>query len=285
MTKFLPLFCIFAAVSGPAVSAPAMWEVRDDDSRIVLFGSFHMLPEGVEWRTPLFDDMLAEADRVVFETDIRPEAAAQIGALGLAKGIYTDGTLLSSVIDDDLEESVRALAEAYGIPIGSLLAMKPWLAANTISVAALTMTGYTAQGVETSLQSELTDDRLGELETGEEQVEVLAGLSEADQIDLLATSIDELPKLAKMMEKLVDSWLAGTTEQMAERFVEEMGGDQNALIERVLYTRNENWVSPLSAMLAGNQDALVIVGAAHLIGERSVLELLEAEGFEIERVQ
>jgi len=38
-------------------------------------------------------------------------------------------------------------------------------------------------------------------------------------------------------------------------------------------------------MLASNEENLVIVGAAHLIGGDSVLDLLQAAGYSIERIQ
>ena len=53
--------------------------------------------------------------------------------------------------------------------------------------------------------------------------------------------------------------------------------------EDMLYARNASWIEPLLALHAkGN--AFVAVGAAHLIGKRSVLELLAAKGFKITRL-
>ena len=38
-------------------------------------------------------------------------------------------------------------------------------------------------------------------------------------------------------------------------------------------------------MLAQDRENLVIVGAAHLIGDGSVLDLLEKAGYDVERIQ
>ena len=98
----------------PAQAAPAMWEIRDDDSAIWLFGSFHVLPENAAWRTELFDTVLADADRVVFETDIRPEAAAQVGAEAYVRGVYVDGTLLTDVLERELSGRPAAALSGPG---------------------------------------------------------------------------------------------------------------------------------------------------------------------------
>ncbi|HWU81250.1 MAG TPA: TraB/GumN family protein, partial [Caulobacter sp.] len=58
----------FLMGSGAASAAPAMWEVRDKDSVVYLFGSMHVLRPEVRWRTTAFDRAYAAADRVWFET-------------------------------------------------------------------------------------------------------------------------------------------------------------------------------------------------------------------------
>ncbi|MDB5612587.1 MAG: TraB/GumN family protein [Devosia sp.] len=282
--------CLLPAVAAlgltaPALADPGIWEVRDGDSAIWLFGSFHILPDGLQWRTELFDKVLADADKVVFETDIGPAAMAQVGAAAFARGIYTDGTLLTDVISPDLEASMRQHAEAIGLPLGPVLAMKPWMAANAISVAALAAEGYAEEGVEFVLQPELAPERMQFLETGDQQLDVLAGAPEAEQIAMLESTLDDMATLPKVMDKMLGSWADGTPERLAEMFKTEMGGFETAFIERLLYARNRNWMAPLETMLADNQENLVVVGAAHLIGDGSVLDLLEKAGYEVERIQ
>lgn len=273
------------SASAPVVAAPAMWEVRDDDSAIRLFGSFHVLPEGLEWRTLLFDRVVAEADSIVFEADVRPTAMAEIGAEAFVRGIYTDGRLLSDFIEPGAEEKLREIASALELPVGTLLAMKPWFAANTISVSAMAAEGYKAEGVEFVLQPELSDERQGYLETGQQQLDVLSGAPESEQLAMLEATLEEIDGFPKMLDKMVSNWVDGTPDKLADLFLSEMGGFEEAFLERLIYQRNRNWIAPLETMLAENKKALVIVGAAHLIGDGSVLDLLGEAGYRIERIQ
>lgn len=285
MLRFaLPLALLLPLASSVA-AAPAMWKVSDDNSAIYLFGSFHVLPDGIEWRTPLFDERLATAEKVVLETDVSPLAQAQVGAAAIARGVYVDGTLLTDVIDDELEAKLRAQSSAYDLPVGSLLAMRPWMAANTISIAAVVALGYDQPGVEFQIEPETNPDRLIQLETGEEQLDVLAGASDEEQLAMLQATLDELDSMPKLMSKMIHHWQAGTADRIAHLFQMEMGGFEDAFLDRLLYQRNRNWVEPLSQLLADDVDALVIVGAAHLVGPTNVIELLEAEGFTATRVQ
>lgn len=286
-----PARCLLPALAAlglgtlPALAEPAMWEVRDHDSAIWLFGSFHILPEGAEWRSEMFDTILAEADTVIFEADIRPSALAEVGAEAFARGIYTDGTLLTDVLDAETEARLREQASAIDLPMGSILAMRPWMATNTLTVQALAVEGYDAKGVEFVLQPELADKSVDFLETGDQQLDVLAGAPEDEQVAMLSATLDEMAELPKMMDKMISHWLAGTPEELGELFLLEMGGFEQAFLERLIHARNRKWIPMLETMLAGNRENLVIVGAAHLIGEDSVLDLLEQAGYAVERIQ
>lgn len=273
------------ALALPAHGAPALWEVRDDDSAIWLFGSFHVLPNETDWRTHLFDSVLAAADSVVFETDIRPAAAAQIGAAAYVRGIYVDGTLLTDVLGDAAEARLREKAAAINMPIGMVQAMRPWLAANTITVQAMADRGFGAEGVELQILPEVAETKLVFLESGEQQLEILAGAAEDEQIAMLVATIDQLDMLPKLMDKMLTSWLDGTTEQMADVFLTGMGSFEEAFLDRLIYSRNRNWVRPIEAMLTDNHENLVVVGAAHLVGNDSLLQLLEQAGYQVERIQ
>ncbi len=285
LTRCLLPMLASAGLLQPALAAPALWEVRDGDSAIWLFGSFHVLPEGAEWRTALFDEVLADADRVFFEADVRPAAVAQVGADAFVRGIYVDGTLLTDLLDETLEAQLRAEAAALGMPMGMLLAMKPWMATNTISVQAMMAHGYDMDGVEFVVQPELEEARMGFLETGAEQLDVLSGAPEDEQLAMLQATLDQLELLPKALDKMKTRWLNGTPEMLADLFLMEAGGFETAFLDRLIYARNQNWIAPLETMLADNEENLVIVGAAHLIGEGSVLDLLEQQGYEIERIQ
>ncbi|WP_137151717.1 TraB/GumN family protein [Devosia sp. FKR38] len=285
MLKRLLTTLSLMALGVPAQAAPALWEIRDGDSAVQIFGSLHVMPADTDWRTPLFDETLAEADQVVFETDVRPMAMAEVSAKAFVRGIYVDGTQLTDVVDAPLADALRAQAEQVGVPFGPMLAMRPWMAANTLSAAAMVRLGLVEQGVEFVLEPEISAERLAFLETGDEQIEVLAGAPDDEQIALLQATVDEFDQLPKVLSKLLSHWLGGTPDKLGPLFLMEMGGFEGRYLERLLLARNRNWIPPIEQMLADNRNNLIIVGAGHLVGEGSVIELLEAAGYSVERIQ
>ena len=52
-------------VAVPALAeSPALWRLSDDDSEIWLFGTVHLLPPGLQWRSPAFEAAFAAADTI-----------------------------------------------------------------------------------------------------------------------------------------------------------------------------------------------------------------------------
>lgn len=274
-------------LSSAAVSAaPALWKVSDADSSIWLFGSVHMLPPDLEWRSGVLDKILSKAERVYFETDVSVEAQMRTMPLTFELAYNRDGTLLSDVIGRKLTNRVRAAAEAYFLPMPMLLTMRPWMAATTLSFGPLTSSGYDPQlGVETVLSAEVGPERIGFLETPEQQLGFLASGSDAEQIAMLEATLDSLDVMAADIDSMVDAWMAGEPEALGEVFMSQMGDFDDGMVTRLIDDRNRDWANQIDDMLERNERAILVVGAAHLVEDVSVVRLLEELGHTSERVQ
>ena len=53
--------------------------------------------------------------------------------------------------------------------------------------------------------------------------------------------------------------------------------------KELLDNRNENWAKKIKEYIKGDKDIMVIVGAAHLVGEKGLIELLKVSGLRVER--
>ena len=281
---YLLIATLSLAPAAPVVAAPALWKVSDEDSRIWLFGSIHIMPEGQDWRTPTFDQVLSKADRVYFETNMSPEQQALIGAEAYVRGIYTDGTLLTDVLDDSQEKLLRDVAAEIGLQLGPILAMRPWMAAQAVSGPVLLSSGFLGEGVELQVLPEIDVEKMGYFETGSQQLDVLASGPEAADVAMLMQALATVPTMQQSLFDMLDMWLGGDVDQLNTLMVGELANVEG-FADRLLYERNMNWVAPIETMLAQNEATLVIVGAAHLAGERGVPALLEQAGYTVERVQ
>lgn len=287
MTRSLfALPALLLMLAAPVQAAPALWSVSDEDSTIWLFGSFHLLPPDLEWRTDLFSETLAKADVVYFETDVGPTAQATLGAKSFELGLRDDGKFLSQVLEPDVEAMLRQVSGEYAVPMPLLNVLKPWLASITLTAAVAQRAGLDPNsGVDIVLQREVPAERQAYFETGEEQLALLADGSEQEQTDMLAATLAEVGGMSKMLSKMISAWSRGTPDHLGAYFMEDLGTGEAAVMDRIIYDRNERWAETIKELLADNTGALVVVGAGHMIGDRGVQALLEDAGFAVQRLQ
>lgn len=127
------------------------------------------------------------------------------------------------------------------------------------------------------------------LEPASLQAEVLAKHMDLRALKMM---IDTYEQGAAQSKAMLDAYIAGepagilkvTEEQKAEAL--KYGYTQaeyDEQMEDILYKRNASWISALEKLHAQG-DGFVAVGALHLIGPRSVLEMLAEKGYKISRI-
>lgn len=92
---------------------------------------------------------------------------------------------------------------------------------------------------------------------------------------------------ALQMQELAAAYFSQDMDVIAEIAEEKMGNMCDSTPEEdeaLIYARNADWAEKIPAIVAGKA-TLFVVGAAHLPGERGVLELLRQKGYVVEAVK
>lgn len=267
-----------------AQAAPAMWQVSDADSKIWLFGSIHTLPPGIAWRTPAFDDALRQAETVYFEADIGPLGQLGILIKGIQMGFGAPDPWLAKLTPEQTAKLTAAITP-LGLTTDQLGVQAPWLAEALIEDAVMKQSGFDVTlGVDPSLQAELPKERKAYFETAAGQMDMLGKDAPALQITRLMGTVDSIGTLSAQLKQMTTSWSDGDVDALAKLLNDDPSMDQ-AFAQTMLFDRNANWATQIGQLLAGNHQDLIVVGAGHLAGDHSVLELLRQAGFTVERIQ
>ena len=83
---------------------------------------------------------------------------------------------------------------------------------------------------------------------------------------------------------MLDAWARGDINGIARTFDHDLAASpelQDALIRR----RNANWSKWIERRMAQPGSVMVAVGAGHLAGKQSVVEMLRQQGFRVRQVQ
>lgn len=117
------------------------------------------------------------------------------------------------------------------------------------------------------------------LETPEEAMAALASMNRGDAVQALVQMVDEADEARRQARELRDAYRSLDEEQVLA-VLSTMSAEDHAIM---FDQRNQAWMEQLVPELAQGH-AFVAVGLGHLLGPGSVVELLRAEGYTVERV-
>jgi uncharacterized protein YbaP (TraB family) len=140
-------------------------------------------------------------------------------------------------------------------------------------------------GVERRLTARAASDGkpIQGLETAREQLEIMARLPEKQQREFLLYSVEDAERMASEVDKLVAAWRRGDATGMA-KLLQEGFDEYPDLYRPLTVDRNRKWIPQIERLLEGRDDYLVVVGALHLVGTDSVIDLLERKGYKVKQL-
>lgn len=275
-----------AMIATSVWGAPPAWEITDADSRIVLFPTIHVLPDGLDWETDRLKAEIAQADEVWFEIAdaTSPEALAKIQTLVADKGLSPDTPLSQQLSAEQLAELEAAL-EGLGVPLQAIDPMRPWMAATALTAASLAQSGFSPDaGVEKALDDDYGDRPRRGLESADFQIAMLASLGGEDQIGFLMSALDGLEDAGPTLLRVADGWAQGDVDVIETELLAEMRRDYPEVFQAVFTDRNANWADIIVEELSGSGTDFIAVGAGHLVGEGSVQHMLAERGYSVRRI-
>jgi uncharacterized protein YbaP (TraB family) len=212
-----------------------------------------------------------------------------MGSLIAQLGMYPLGEKLSDRIKPDDRAALASAAEELGLPMVVIEQMRPWMAAMTLSEAAISKAGFDpSSGVERRLfpDAKAANKDVRKFETVAEQLHAFADLPEDVQIDFLMEGVRELGKETETLNEMVAAWAAGDMAKLDQIMIEGDLAEMPEIYDALLVKRNANWVRKLDQLIKSEPGTfLVAVGAAHLIGKDSVFEMMKQLGYVAERVE
>jgi uncharacterized protein YbaP (TraB family) len=281
--RLLLMIAVLALATARARAEPSMWVVKDKDSTIYLIGTLHLLRHAAEWDSTKVKKAVAESTTLYLEI-ADPENADAIQPL-MQKYGFDGQKLLSAKLTPAGKEKLTKLAAEYNMPMAGVEPMRPWMAALLFAVLPLQKAGYDPNaGVDLLLrkQAEKEGDQIQGFETMEEQVRLLAGLPEADQIAFLEETLDDASEGIAMLDKLAKAWMAGDNKTINDLMVDEVKTKAPAIYEKILVQRNMKWSGKIADILSRSGVQMIAVGAGHLVGADSVQAQLAKRGIKAE---
>jgi uncharacterized protein len=274
------------ATSAQRTATPALWVVKDADTTIYLFGTFHFLPDGLNWNLGPVKTAFDSADMLKLEIANLEADTPAIGALMAQKGRLAAGQSLSDGLTTAQKaELTRVIAEST-IPPEAVNSMQPWMAS-----IVLTITLYQKLGLDPTKGVDKTLDALARargipvegFETGAEQIDFFATMTAAQQRALLLSTLEEWDQTETTLDGMVSAWSRGDAAKIGTMMSDSLRS-QPELARMLLTDRNSRWADWVASRMATPGTVFVAVGAGHLAGRDSVQSYLRKKGLRAQRV-
>jgi len=263
-----------------------LWEVSGDTNTVYLLGSIHLLREQDYPLPTALAAAYDDADVLIMEIDMDDLDPIATQSAFTRYGLIQDDSTLRDWMGDDLFQDAVEAAEAIDIPLDLLNKTEPWYAAMTVEIMILNRIGFNPMlGVEMHMMSKAQQDgkRIDGLETIEQQLQFLDGMSLQAQRDMLLSTLVESAKLGDMMDDVINAWRYGDVATLEDGMLSDL--EKHPELNKALVTdRNARWVDQIEELLDDDKDYLIVVGALHLVGENGVPKQLDRVGFSVQQL-
>lgn len=277
-----------------------LWTATRDDSTITVIGTMHIYDPRLK---PIYDkisDEIATADLVMLEATPKEEAELQdliVTDPGLL--FIVEGPTLPTLLDEQTWDLIASAATERGIPGFMTAKMQPWYLSLMLSVPPCAMqdmiSGNLGLDHMISEKATMAGVPMQALESVTTLFDLFKDEPFQDQIDMLKINLSSSEIQQQMFVSMLDSYFAqdvGTLWEMSRIAMTEVPGIDAAtatdlfeqMEQSLLITRNRNWMPVIAQAASENDDLVVAVGAAHLIGEEGILQFLENDGWTLTRI-
>ena len=284
------LFLCSIAAWSPAFAADSsphhiLWSLQGKTNTVYLLGSIHMLKPS-ETLPAAIDAAYADAESLLMEIDMDDLDPEQMQQDVMELAMQPEDQSLQQQLGPEAYKRFAANVQPLGVDTALFDRFKPWFAAITLVQVQMMKLGFdAASGVEQRLTQRASADSkpIRGLETAREQLEIMAGLPDKQQREFLLYSVEDAQRMSSELDQLLNAWRRGDAQGMA-KLLQEGFDEYPDLYRPLTVERNRKWVPQIEQLLDDKDDYLVVVGALHLVGTDSVIDLLERKGYKIKQL-
>ncbi|WP_237065462.1 TraB/GumN family protein [Microbulbifer guangxiensis] len=266
------------------------WVAEKGDRRVYLLGSVHLAtPDFYPLRGRILeafehsDALVVEADILMAERD--PVLQQQI----MSASLYTGDRTLRDDLSAETYRQLQAWLASRQLPEAIFIRQRPAIAMITLSLMEMQARGLDPKlGIDRHFLQKAHqrgDKKVLELEGVLEQLALLNNLENPDL--LLRQTLEQLKDIDTLIPGMMSAWKSGDAEAMHDLVIaDELQENPQfaSLFEVMFYQRNRNMSARIAEASENHDTLFVIVGAGHLVGEKSVLKKLERHQFHIKAI-
>jgi len=285
------LVTVYSREKTGSTGKSCLWQVESTGTagKSYLLGSVHFLKKEHYPLKKVIEEAFVQTDVLAVEADISGDKLAKAGPMLLQKGIYAGEETLKANISEKTFQLVRNKLKEMGMDIAGFQKFKPWMVAMTIEGMELMKLGFNPNyGIDKYFLDKASTSgkkEIVELEGIEYQVKLFESFSKEDNEKFLLSAVMEAYQLEEI-DAMVNAWVSGDTEKMERLFIQDIQKypGLKSVYKKILDDRNEKMVEKIISYFKTGKKYFIVVGAAHMVGEKGIIRLMKEKGFKVEQL-
>jgi hypothetical protein len=270
-------------VQAAATNRHSLWKVSGQRATVYLLGSVHFLKADNYPLAAPIESAFAKAAIVAFEMDPgQLQAPATLQKL-MAKAMLPPGETFQEQLSAKTYSQFTNLAAEVGMPLFLMEGLKPAFGAFMLVELGLKKLGFDPDnGVEMHFYAlaRKQGKTVIPLESVDFQIDLLTSFSREETELLVKSTLEDIANLKKLLGDMVTAWQTGDAAGL-DKLLNSMAVEAPGIFKRLLTDRTRQWAPKVEELSRGEKNAIVIVGAGHLVGKDGLVELLRKKGLQV----
>ncbi len=265
-----------------------LWEIQADASKSYILGSVHLLKKEMYPLKAAVEKAFTDSDVLVVEADVSADKMMDVAALTMKKGFYVGEETLKDNISANTYNLVKDWLKKNNMDIEGFHKFKPWMLALTITSMELVKMGFDPNyGIDKYfLEKAAGKKEILELEGIQFQLNLFDGLTREENDQFLFASLQEISGPKEEFDRMIEVWLKGDADLMEDlvtKNIQKFPKLKN-LYQKLTDDRNVKMLEKILSFLDQDKTYLIVVGAAHLVGKKGIIQLLRDRGFSLKQL-
>ncbi len=278
------LLLVFSLLVPDLEAKSFLWEVEVKGEKSYILGSIHMLKKS---SFPLKKELETGFDNcnfLVVEADISTENMGEILRVTMEKSGYKDGTKLKDHISPETFNLAKKRMDELNMSIDYFKNFKPWFLSMSITSMELMKLGFDPNiGVDKYFLNKAEEKKILELEGIPFQIGIFDNFSDKENDMFLLSSLKEADSLGENVDAMVTAWQSGDIKALSKMVTENRSDEAELedIFAILIDKRNLSMSVKMEKWLNEGGRYFFVVGAAHLVGEKGIINLLREKGFKL----
>jgi uncharacterized protein YbaP (TraB family) len=264
-----------------------LWRVQSKTNTVYVLGSIHFFKKEAYPLHRKIESAFDQSEVLVVEANVNDIARLDIEKL-VESAMYLGPETLERHVSAETYELIKKETGRLGIPLELINRQKPWFLALLLESLELLKLGFDPNyGIDKYFLSRATGKKkIVELESLDYQIDLLSKFSDQEQELFLLYTVKDLRVLRQELDRLTQAWISGDAKGMESMMTRGFAEDRrmSSIYEKLILERNRSMASKIEEFLRNKEIYFAVVGAAHLVGDQGIIEILKGRGYLVEQL-